>query len=653
MDTLVQVESSLAEVAEQFICSRIEQRPNIFAQLIAAFREALQARRFDETATVLRRVISPGLDYTSLQALGRVRRELKGKTSLALPRAKLAVLGSFTTKQLVNFIDLYTFSAGADLEIYEAEYGVFRQEIFDPTSKLYDFRPGILFLATTWRDLAHRPLANFSASEVQSAAEAEQNEWLELWQKAHSEFHCQIIQNNFAMPAWRTFGNYEMRHPASLGRYVARMNQLLADAAPSFTIIHDADHLAACAGRWTWEDPRFVHQAKMPCGPEFLPDYAHSVASLIAAQLGMAKKCIVLDLDNTIWGGVIGDDGLGGIRLGQGDPEGEAFLAFQQYLKDLGCRGVLLAVCSKNQERIARDAFDNHPEMVLRLSDVSCFVANWDDKPSNLRGIAKQLNIGLQSLVFIDDNPAERAVVRQLLPEIAVPELPEDVTGYIQSIERHRYFQLLSVGNEDFQRTEYYRADAMRREAQTSAADIDGFLASLKMVGRVSPITSVTLERSAQLIQRSNQFNLTTRRHSAAELSGFLADPSWVTCTVSLADRFGDNGLISVLLARVQDTFLEIDTWVMSCRVLKRGVEQLLLNHLCDLALERGLQTIRGQFIPTAKNDLVREHYSVLGFSKTSSGPDGQSKWELSLHNGRQPLRHFIKQETCYGSIAN
>jgi FkbH-like protein len=368
--------------------------------------------------------------------------------------------------------------------------------------------------------------------------------------------------------------------------------------------------------------------------------------------MGVVKKCLVLDLDNTLWGGVVGDDGFGGIRLGQGDAEGEAFIAFQQYVKSLRQRGIILAVCSKNREETAREVFEKHTEMVLRSEDISCFVANWESKSTNLRTISSQLNIGLNSLVFVDDNPAERSIVRQLTPEVAVPELPEDVTGYIQALEQHRYFQVLNVGAEDFQRTEYYRTDGQRRQMEESAGDIESFLKSLEMIARTSPIRSDTLERSVQLIGRSNQFNLTTRRYSAAEVMAMMKDRTWITRTVSLTDRFGDNGIISILLTKETGGVLEIDTWLMSCRVLKRGVEQLVLNHLCRLARQRGLQTIRGTYIPTSKNGLVRRHYEDLGFSKTEEGSDGRTLWELRVTDDWQPLRHFIDEnETSDDSI--
>jgi FkbH-like protein len=422
------------------------------------------------------------------------------------------------------------------------------------------------------------------------------------------------------------------------------VNLALQDVAPSFVTIHDIDQLAAAWGRVTWGDERFFHHAKLPCGPEQLVDYAHSLSSLILAQLGVVRKCLVLDLDNTLWGGVIGDDGLGGIRLGQGDPESESFVAFQRYVQALERRGVILAVCSKNTESVAREVFEKHPEMVLRLEDIACFVANWDDKATNLARIANQLNIGLNSLVFVDDNPAERAIIRRLRPDVAGPELPVDPSGYVMALEKHRFFQPLTLSAEDMQRTGYYRADAAREVAESSAEDLDGFLRTLDMSARVGPISPSTLERSVQLIHRSNQFNLTTRRHSAAEVLAMLENDFWLTRTVSLRDRFGDNGLISVLLAKKSGDTLEIDTWLMSCRVLKRGVEQFLLSHIIGVAKRRSLATIRGEYIPTAKNGLVRDHYKNLGFAQTKADDSGRTVWELHVDQGYSPPATFIKE---------
>jgi len=631
-------------ILEAFVCAPHQQRDGSFRELVDGLKAAAAEGRTDQVVQVLRRSIIPTLTYTSVQSLYRIYKRLPVDRLDCPVSTDVAILGSATTTQLSQLIELCLFAAGVRGPIHEAEYGTFRQEIFDPTSDLYAAAPQIVYLATTWRDLSHCPSFGCDHAAVQERVDAEVADWATLWQTAHDRLGCQIIQDNFAPPSWRLLDNLELRHPAGLGNYITRINLALAESAPKFVAIHDVDHLAATAGRRSWSDERFYHHAKLPCAPEYLLDYAHSVASVIAAQLGRGRKCLVLDLDNTLWGGVIGDDGLGGIRLGQGNPEGEAFLAFQRYAKGLQLRGVLLAVCSKNEEATAAEVFDKHPEMVLRRDDISCFVANWADKATNLRTIAKTLNIGLDSLVFADDNPAERALVRQLAPEVAVAEMPPDPADYVATLERHRWFQLISLGAEDLKRTDYYRANAQRQRVESDFSSVQGFLESLAMEAKIGPIADATLERSVQLIGKSNQFNLTTRRYSSGDVLEMLQCPAWVTRTISLSDRFGDNGLISVLLARLEGKALRIDTWLMSCRVLKRDVEHLALNHLYELAVARGAKVIRGEYLPTAKNGLVRDHYRKLGFTLTDTDQNGRTCWELPVGGLWEPLKHFIKE---------
>jgi len=637
---------------EQYLLARDSGQGTAFGDLVTVLKKVVKADQSDKATTILQRIIQPTLDYSSAMSLQRIFTQIPDRSPHTTQSIKLAILGSTTTRQLAQLIELYLFAHGIDAQIYEADYGVFRQEILDPQSQLYAFEPDVIFFATSWRELAHLPETTDSPEIVEQKVQAELEDWSSLWEKARDRLGCQILQNNFAPPPWRLLDNYEMRHPSGLGRFIAQVNQVLTENAPAHVTIHDIDHLSASVGRWAWEDGRFFHHAKLPCAPEYLVDYAHNVASLMAAGRGLGKKCLVLDLDNTLWGGVIGDDGPGGIRLGQGDAEGEACQEFQRYIKGLQLRGVILAVCSKNEENIAREVFEKHPEMVLRLEDISCFIANWQDKASNLKTIAEQLNIGLNSMVFVDDNPAERALVRQILPEVAVPELPDDPTGYIQALEKYRYFQMTSISNEDYKRTEFYRGNAARHQAQTSADDLQEYLQSLNMVAQIQEIEPATLERSVQLINRSNQFNLTTRRYSTADVQAVMEDDDWITRTVSLEDRFGNNGLISVLLARIEESALVIDTWLMSCRVFKRGVEDLLMNHIYDCAHQLGLSTIRGEFIPTAKNGLVREHYSKLGFTLTDTEENGRTFWELSVNEDWQPRSTYIKESNENGQYS-
>ena len=381
-------------------------------------------------------------------------------------------------------------------------------------------------------------------------------------------------------------------------------------------ILLDVGALAETAGLARWHDAPMWHVAKMPFAQAMVPIYAEQVARLAAAIVGKARKCLVLDLDNTIWGGVIGDDGMEGIRLGQGDSVGEAFLAIQRHALELGKRGIILAVCSKNEDGVATRPFREHPEMLLREEHIAAFQANWVDKAENLRVIAKKLNIGTDSLVFLDDNPAERAIIRKELPEVAVPELPSDPAYYPRTLSMGGYFDNISLSAEDLKRSEFYRSQIERTQLQESSSDVEGYLRSLDMKLDVARFEPVGRGRVAQLINKTNQFNLTTKRYSEAEVARMEQDPSLITIQARLADSFGDNGMISVIICRADGPEWRIDTWLMSCRVLGRRVEQALANLLFRAAGEAGATSIVGEFIPTDRNSLVNDHYLKLGFEK-------------------------------------
>jgi FkbH-like protein len=547
---------------------------------------------------------------------------------------------------MVPLIELYLFGAGIAAEIYEADYGVFRQEILDPDSGLYRFGPKIVILITGWRDLSRVPRITDSAEQMHSLCTSEIEDWLNLWSRLHDRLGCVIIQNNFDLPLWRVLGNHDRRHPGGMSGFISRLNVAFQDQAPSHVIMHDVEQLASLKGREAWSDPRFYYYGKLPCAPEFLPEYAYSLSTLIATQTGRSKKCLIVDLDNTLWGGIVGEEGPEGIRVGAGDPEAEAFSAFQKYVKALGDRGIILGVCSKNEESTARRAFIDRPEMVLKLDDFSCFLANWDDKPTNLRLIAERLNIGLDSMVFVDDDAVERALARELMPLVAVPEMPEDPAGYIQALEKHRYFEITGLADEDLKRVQYYRANAAREVASSSSTSLREFLSSLQMKAIVAPVGPATLERSAQLINKTNQFNLTGRRYSTSDVASIAENPAWITLTVSLADRFGDNGLISVALGRIDDESLVIDTWVMSCRVFKRTVEQFIMMRLFEEAKRRGLGKIRAEFVPTERNTAAGDVYERLGFNRSGDGLDGRTYWSLSVSKTAPNWQSYI-QEHC------
>ncbi|HXY34985.1 MAG TPA: HAD-IIIC family phosphatase [Planctomycetaceae bacterium] len=613
-----------------------------FAEFLGALKAVSQQEGPAAARSWAARAASPLLDYSSLLKLRRflVADNPNGSSSRV---TRLAILGGPTTIQLRQLIEVFLAGEGIAAEIYEAEYGLFRQEILTPGSGLDAFAPEIVFLATGARDVTRLPPIDADHAAVDQFADQELAEWTRLWKTAQSRWNAALIQNNFECATGGVWGHYAVRHPGARENYLARLNRMLAEQAPAFVALHDLNGLSAEAGAAGWFDPRFYYEFKMPCGAECLPGYAHSVVSLIRSMLGRSKKVLALDLDNTLWGGVVGDLGPGGIKFGQGSGEGEAFLAFQQYAKELLQRGIVLAVCSKNDPERAREPFEKRADMVLRMSDISAFVANWDNKADNLRVIADRLELGLDSIVFVDDNPAERALVRRFVPQVAVPDMPEDPSGYIAALARHRYFEMASFTREDSARVRYYSENSRRKELAASAPDLETFLTSLRMKMKVEPINDLNIERSTQLVNKSNQFNLTTRRYTLAEVRGLVESRDWQTRTFSLRDELGDNGLISVILLRKQGDALAIDTWIMSCRVLQRGVEQFARNEVVDLCRSEGCSRLLGTYIPTAKNSLVVDHYAKLGFSP--AGSDGATTfWELRVE-GNVPLKHFIERD--------
>ncbi|HEX4612336.1 MAG TPA: HAD-IIIC family phosphatase, partial [Urbifossiella sp.] len=537
-------------------------------------------------AVLARRVVSPLLDYSALMKLRRFLLPAGRPDRAAAAPLRLAVLGGPTTTQLRQLLEVFLAGEGIDAELYEGGYDLFRQEILTPGSGLDAFGPQIIFLATGRHQVARVPEIDADADAVARLAAEEVEDWATLWQAA-ARWNATVIQNTFEIAPGGPLGHYAVRHPAARENYLDRLNRLLAERAPATVVFHDLRGLAAEAGA-AWFDPRFYLEFKMPCAPEWLVGYAHSVTSVVRGVLGRSKKVLVLDLDNTVWGGVVGDAGAGGVQVGQGTGEGEAFLAFQRYALDLQKRGVLLAVCSKNDEARAREPFEKRPDMALRLEHISCFVANWQNKADNIRAIADRLDLKLDSFVFADDNPAERAIVRQFLPEVSVPELPEDPAGYVQAVARHRYFETVAFTREDAARTQYYADNARRKEMAAGAVDLGSFLESLQMRMTVEPVHDLNIERATQLMNKSNQFNLNTRRYTVAQVRDLLAAPDTRTLTFSLADRLGDNGLISVLMLTTRAGALRVDNWVMSCRVLQRGVEHFTRNCLVDLARQEG-----------------------------------------------------------------
>jgi FkbH-like protein len=569
----------------------------------------------DELAA-LRRTLAASPEYLAQTAAARKAAKLLADESVrkTLQPVRLAVLGSSTTTQLPPLLALHGLAAGLALEIYEAPFGSYRQEILDPNSALYAFKPQAVLLFVNYRDVEA------------GTPEAEADRWAGLWKTLRDRAGCAVLMNAFDAPAERPGGNLEASLPESGLARLRRLNALLAErAAGGAALLIDCDHLSGVVGKERWHDARFWHQAQQAVALPVLPRYAAEAAAVLAAAFGRARKCLVLDLDNTLWGGVVGDDGAAALELGD-TPRGEAFVAFQRYVKALAARGVLLAVCSKNDETNAREPFEKRPEMVLRLADFSAFVANWEDKGAGLRAIAAKLSLGLDALAFADDSATERELVRSFCPEVAVVDLPEDPADYVRTLDSLRLFEPASVSAEDRGRAAHFAAEAAREALREKAPDLGSFLRGLEMRAETGPFREDDVARLAQLINKTNQFNLTTRRTTEAEVRALIGDASAWTLSVRLADRLGDYGLISAVVARRNGDDLEIETWLMSCRVLGREVETLVFNRLVEAARASGAKNLAGRYLPTAKNGLVKNLLSGFGFAAEADGT-----WRLPL----------------------
>jgi FkbH-like protein len=585
------------------------------------------------------------MDFLKAERLDKLARKNFGDhppAGLALPVVRLAILGSSMVSHLIPAIRVAFMRRGMWAEVYTNPFGQYLQDLMDPASALHAFKPNVVLFVFDARHALGKPNAALDAAAADRAVEDAADHCRQVWHMARRSFACPIIQQTILPLFPSLLGSNEHRLPGSPQGMAARVNQRIRQFADESGVdILALDTRAAEDGIASWHDPVLWHRAKIEIAPPMAPLYGDLVARIVAAQRGRSHKCLVLDLDNTLWGGVIGDDGMEGIVLGQGSAAGEAFIAFQEYAQRLSERGIILAVCSKNDEKIALTPFASHPDMVLKRSSFASFVANWSDKATNLRAIAAEINIGLDALVFADDNPFERNLVRRELPMVAVPELPEDAAFYAKCIADGGYFESVRMTAEDFSRAGQYQANAERALARQATADLPAYLKSLEMEMRVTPFDSVGQARITQLINKTNQFNLTTRRYAERDVEAAMADKDTVTFQIRLTDKYGDNGMIAVVIAKPSSRpgELMIDTWLMSCRVLGRQVEQATLNLLVDEAQRRGYRAVIGEFRPTEKNGLVRDHYAKLGFEEDGSNDDGSSFWRL-------PIETYVPMDT-------
>jgi len=586
------------------------------------------------------------LSHLSVQQIMMKRKSLRRELSATpnLQPIRIAVLGGSTTNSLVDLLELFLLSSGFAPVFHQSEYGRYYDDAVHDPESLVKFRPDLIYIHTSVQNLPSLP-SRTSAAELPLYLEAQLSRFRAIWDSLDQHLGCQVIQNNFELPAYAMLGNMDATADAGQSRFVSRLNEAFAEEAnrrPRM-LLQDVHGISARIGLANWFDWDRFFSYKVLLKPEANLAVARSLDSLVRAIYGKSRKVLVLDLDNTLWGGVIGDDGVDKIEIGRETPVAEAYTAFQEYCLALRDRGILLAVCSKNTEEIARTGFE-HPSSVIRIEHISCFKANWSPKHENILEIAKELNLGVDSFVFVDDNPAERAIVEAQVPGVAVPNVGSEVSRYAAIIDAGRYFEPASLSKEDIERAALYASNSQRAAQETKFANYGEYLDSLEMVAEIDSFQPVYLERIAQLTNKTNQYNLTTRRYTFAEIEALAVSPMHIGLYGKLADRFGDNGLISIVLGHAEGETLELDLWLMSCRVLKRDMEFAMLDVLVERAVRHNLRCMHGLYLPTKKNGMVADHYERLGFtpaSVPSGSPEGATAWTLDLADYTNKNRHI------------
>jgi len=570
-------------------------------------------------------------DYTNILKFSRKLSKINFEQSNLL---KIAILGSYSIQNLVMVLKSFLVGKGIESSIYESDYNGINMDILNRGSSLYEFCPNIVILLSDYRDIKTFPALLSDNISVDNCVKDYIDYYKSLWNSISTIKGCHIFQSNIVLPLERSIGNLEQNYYFSSRNFLNLINiEFIRNRANNVTIV-DLDYIASSIGKKQWFDPSAYVLNKAGFSIQYIGIVCETFAKQISALCGNVKKCLVLDLDNTLWGGVVGDDGYESIQVDPNDPVGEAYLAFQQYILNLKSRGVILAVCSKNDIEVAKEPFERNDKMILKLNDFAIFIANWEDKAANIRKISNELNIGIDSLVFFDDNPAEREIVKMYLPEVTVIEVPIDPAYYVQVLELASPFEWIQITAEDVKRSDSYVQNSNRNALASKFTDYNGYLKALEMESNVEVLTINEIKRFTQLINKSNQFNLRTQRYSEAIINELLGDKNYKLLSVSLKDKFSNYGLISCIILKKLDDRCMIDTWVMSCRVLKRGVERLAFLTIMEVAKNWKCNLIIGEYIPSKKNSMVKELYPQLGFlpsDDTTSKTDKES--DLYIYN--------------------
>lgn len=569
-----------------------------------------------------------------------LKRELLQNTQQTFLEKKIAILGGSTTRDIRDILELFLLNYGIRPCFYESEYNQYYADGMFPNPALEEFHPDILYIHTSNRNIEQYPSLEDDRTLVTQKLQAEYERFQALWEHLHAVYGCPVIQNNFEPPLYRLLGNRDASDYRGRWNYIQRLNQMFyeyADMHQDF-YIHDICYEAADYGLERWSDPFYWNMYKYAMCVPAIPYTAFQLARIIKSIFGRNKKVLNLDLDNTLWGGVIGDDGPENIEIGQETSLGQTYAEFQDYLKQHKKLGVLLSVNSKNNEETALSGLER-ADSVLKREDFVVFRANWEPKSHNLYATAEELKLLPESFVFVDDNPAEQEIVRQEVPGAAVPEITK-VEEYIRVLDRSGFFEVTNFSEDDLKRNEMYLANEQRNRMQKNFSDYGDYLRSLEMKAQIGAFDPAYFSRIAQLTNKSNQFNLTTHRYSQSEIEQIAADPQYLTLCGRLEDKFGDNGVVSIVIGRKEKDVLQIELWLMSCRVLKRDMEYAMMDTLVKQCRDCGIRQIYGYFYPTAKNAMVKDFYALQGFEKLEEDVDGNAKWSFRI-----PEQYTLKNQ--------
>jgi FkbH-like protein len=561
-----------------------------------------------------------------------------GALGSGLKHLKVALLSSFSIEFVHDSLVALSLLGGMRLEIYQSGFGTFRQELLDARSALYAWSPDVVVLAVEGEDWipaafsGYMDVAEGHFEKISSGFDAELSNLITAFR---AQSAAPLLIHNLAFPGWRKLGILDPKLPHGQGRIINELNDALSAVARGATDVHVVDY-AALVNRYgavNWYDERMKHYAKAPIASPMQPHLSAEYIKYFSAFAALTKKCLVLDLDNALWGGVVGEDGMDGIQLGPNYP-GSAFVAFQRFVLDLHRRGVILAIASKNNPADVDEVFSGHAFMVLKRQHFASLQIHWEPKSQSLVRIAQELSIGLEHMVFVDDNPVECDEIRRALPMVRVIQLPPQPERYVRVLEEAALFDTLSLSAEDRRRGELYRQRAKAEVARLSLTSVEDYYRDLAMDITIAPIDHVSMVRAAQLTQKTNQFNVTTRRYSEGEMAQRMIDPEWTTATIGVRDKFGDNGIVGIIMARENGESLDVDTFLLSCRVIGRTVETAMLAHICDEGRRRGLKAVTAGVIPSQKNAPARDVFERHGFAKLSEDDSGATSWRIELEAG-------------------